>query len=258
MQDVVIVLVEPQNPANVGATARAMKNMGLSQLILVAPPAFDPHRARWMAPGCDDMFAQMRIVPDLSTALEGVHQAVATTARHRRMEQPVIEPRELGDAIAQGEPGRRTAILFGREDHGLSAEDVGRCSAILRIPTPEHASLNLAQAVLLVGHALFEARRAAGERATGRIVGGRSNNPTRALEPHDAPADLAAIEGAVQHLIRLLASTGYPAPAEKVAVTARGALQRGQINARELSALRGMIKNVEVAVRSRSSDDPTG
>lgn len=157
MDRVVVVLVEPQQPGNVGAVARAMKNTGLSRLVIVDPPAYDPHRARWMAPGCDDVIANARIVATLDEALEGTHRAVATTARHRKRDQRVIEPRALADEILADD--RVTALLFGREDYGLSVEHVARCEAIMRIPTPEHASLNLAQAVLLVGHAIFEASR---------------------------------------------------------------------------------------------------
>jgi TrmH family RNA methyltransferase len=138
----VIVLVEPQHPGNVGAAARAMKNMGLSRLVIVAPPAYDPEQARWMAPGCADLLAEMRIVGTLDEALEGVHVAVATTARHRKQGQPVFTPAELATRIADDD--RTFALLFGREDFGLSTEDVLRCDSLLRIPTPEHASLNLA------------------------------------------------------------------------------------------------------------------
>ena len=83
LERVVVVLVEPQYPGNVGAVARAMKNMGLARLVIVAPPAYDAEQARWMAPGAHDILAQARIVPDLNAALEGCHRAFAATARHR-------------------------------------------------------------------------------------------------------------------------------------------------------------------------------
>jgi TrmH family RNA methyltransferase len=230
--------------ANVGSAARAMKNMGLDRLVVVDPPAFDPERARWMAPGCDDVLARMRIVGSLEEALVGVHRVVASTARHRKLDQPVLEPATLAAEALDGPEDLVTAVLFGREDHGLSAEAVQRADAILRIPTPEHASLNLAQAVLLVAHAFFEGARARGLRATGRTVGGRTKKATRALEPRDRRVDVTEIEGAVQEIVQLLAEAGYPAPAEKVSVTARGALQRAQLTERELGALRGMLRRL--------------
>lgn len=241
---VVVVLVEPQQPGNVGAAARAMKNTGLSRLVVVAPPSFDPMRARWMAPGCDDLLAQMQLVSTLDAALVGVQRVVAATARHRRHDQPVHTPRELGAQLADDGAGV-TAVLFGREDHGLAAADVHRCESIVRIPTPEHASLNLAQAVLLVGYSLFEERVARGERATGRTVGGRSDKATASLDATEALPDVLAMERAIDQIVRVLGRSGYAAPEDKIRVTARGALQRSGVTARELSALRGMLRHLD-------------
>jgi TrmH family RNA methyltransferase len=253
---VVVVLVEPQHPGNVGAVARAMKNMGLSRLVLVAPPAWDPHRARWMAPGCDAIIAGSRLVATLDQALEGVHRAVAATARHRRHGQPVLEPRELGaellaDARSADPEDRLTAILFGREDHGLSAEATARCDALLRIATPEHASLNLSQAVLIVAHALFEAAREGGAAASGRTLGGHVDSATRALAPRAAPAaDLATVEPAMTELVALLDRVAFTRASgpERVALTARLALQRTRVTTHEVSLLRGMIARITWAL----------
>lgn len=254
-EHVVVVLVEPQHPGNVGAVARAMTNMGLSRLTLVAPPAYDPERARWMAPGCDDLLAQMRIVPTLDDALAGVHRAVAATARHRKQGQPVHEPPQIAAlALDEAEEGRTTAILFGREDFGLATADVLRCEALMRIPTPEHASLNLAQAVLLVSHALFEESRRRGASAPGRTLGGSRGRHTTAGKQQgsrrDALADLPAIEPAVDQLVGLLDRVGYlrGTPPDKVRLTARSALQRGRISVRHVEALRGMISRIEWAL----------
>jgi TrmH family RNA methyltransferase len=246
---VVVVLVEPQHPGNVGATARAMKNFGLRRLVLVDPPAYDPERARWMAPGCDDVLAEARIVSTLDEALEGVHRAVASTARHRRQGQPVLEPTAAADSIFD-DPERVHAILFGREDFGLSAEDTRRCEALLRIPTPEHASLNLSQAVVVVAHTLFEGARSRGLSATGRTLGGsRSERTTRSARPRssrDRKADLVQIEPAADELVELLDRVGYlrGTPASKVLLTARQALQRASLAVRHVEALRGMVSRV--------------
>jgi len=247
---VVFVLVEPLHPGNVGATARAMKNMDLRQLALVAPPAYDPERARWMAPGCADLLGQMRIVADLDQALVGTHRAVATTARHRRDGQRVLEPRQLAEQLLDDPEDRVTAILFGREDFGLSREHVRRCDDLLRIPTPEHASLNLAQAVMVVAHDLFEAARSRGLVASGRMVGGRKQpRATRALRRtggRERRADLPEMEPAVQELVELLVRVGYTRSAspEKVALTARQALQSAGLSLKQVDALRGMVSRI--------------
>lgn len=253
MAKLVVVLVEPQHPGNVGAAARAMRNFGLDQLVLVAPPAYDPERARWMAPGCADLLANARIVASLDEALEGVHHAWATTARHRRDGQPVLEPRDTARAI-HDDAERVHALLFGREDHGLSNEAVRRCASLVRIPTTEHASLNLGQAVLLMAHAVFEEGRSRGQRADGRTLSGpgrsRSTRDVQRPSPRDQLADLVAIEPAADELLRLLGRVGYlrGTPAHKVQLTARQALQRASLSLRHVEALRGMLSRIQWAL----------
>lgn len=244
---VVVVLVEPIQPGNVGAAARAMKNMGLRRLVLVDPPAFDPHRARWMAPGCDDVLAEARIVATLDEALVGVHRVVATTARHRRGDTRVVEPDAFAASVVSAPEGYVTAVLFGREDHGLPNDAVARAETLLRIPTPEHASLNLAQAVLVVARELFEAARASGRaEAAGRVLGGRTERATAEVERDEPYATVDQLEPAVAELVGLLDAVGYTRQAgpDKVARTVRAALQRAAPTAREVAALRGMIKRV--------------
>lgn len=261
----VMILVEPQHPGNVGAAARAMKNMGLHRLVVVDPPALDPMRVRWMAPGCDDVVRDMRVVKTLDEALDGVHTAIATTARHRRGHQPVLDPATfatrcwdeeaaLRDGTHDGEPTVR-AVLFGREDFGLSRADTDRCAALLRIPTPEHASLNLGQAVLLIAHAWFETGRRRGlAEAPGRTLGGRRDpKPTRQLQTgdrRDARADLPRIDPAAAALVELLERVGYTrsTPPERVLQTARSSLQKARVSIREVEALRGMIARITWAL----------
>lgn len=258
---IVVVLVEPQQPGNVGAAARAMKNMGLSRLVIVNPPAYDPERARWMAPGCDDMLANMRIVGSLDEALEGVQLAVATTARHRRYDPRVLTSRELAHELVELPEEHSAAILFGREDSGLDNEAVFRCGRIVRILTPDHASLNLAQAVLVIAHDLYEEARARGlVGGGGRIVGGRrAPRSTGSLQKQGADgqlADLPALEPAVSELVSLLERVGYTRAANptKVTLTARQALQSAHLTVREVHALRGMVSRVSWALDHPDKD----
>ena len=250
------MLVEPLHPGNVGSTARAMRNFGLERLTLVAPPAYDPERARWMAPGCHDLVANARIVATLEEALEGVHRVVGTTARHRREGVPVLEPAAAAAQILEegsGEPGV-TAILFGREDHGLSSEAIRYCESLIRIPTTEHASLNLAQAVLLISHALFEEGRSQGARAVGRTLAGSHRPKTTADasrgDARDRRADIPVLDPAAEAVVALLRRVGYlrGTPAEKVLHTARQALQRAHLPIRHVEALRGMVARIEWAL----------
>ncbi|MCB9687315.1 MAG: tRNA (cytosine(32)/uridine(32)-2'-O)-methyltransferase TrmJ [Alphaproteobacteria bacterium] len=254
---VTVVLVQPLHPGNVGAAARAMKNFGLRDLVLVDPPAWDPERARWMAPGCDDVFAAMRIVGTLDEALAGCHRAIGTTARHRRVGPPVIEPTPAAEAMLDGD--HRTALLFGREDSGLPNEAVLHCDALIRIATPEHASLNLGQAVLLLTHTLWEEARRRGARATGRTLGGTRERSTReAGQPDrkDRRAEIDVLEPAVQQIVDLLGRVGYlrGTPADKVRVTARQALRAASISVRQVEALRGMVARVDWALDNPGVD----
>jgi len=256
-----VVLVEPLQPGNVGAAARAMQNFGLRRLVLVAPPAYDPERARWMAPGCAELLAEARIVATLDAALEGVHQAIGTTARHRRFGQPVLEPAEAARTALDGEGV--TALLFGREDTGLSNDAIHRCSALLRIPTAEHASLNLAQAVLLCCHALFEESRRRGAEAPGRTLGGtRARSTARAgrAGPKDRQADLVALEPLAEEVVKLLGQVGYlrGTAAAKVRLTARSLLQREVMSVKEVEALRGMVGRIRWALEHPDEDWTAG
>ncbi len=248
---VVVVLVQPLHPGNVGASARAMKNFGLRRLVIVDPPAWDPERARWMAPGCDDVFEELRVVGTLDEALVGAHRVVGTTARHRRVGPKVIEPAEAASEIVGGE--ETTALLFGREDSGLPNEAVLRCDRLLRIPTPEHASLNLGQAVLLLSHALWEEARRHGAQAAGRTLGGtraRSTREAAAPDARDRRAEVQVVDPAVEQIVALLGRVGYlrGTPADKVRVTAREALRSAELSVRQVEALRGMLARVEWAL----------
>ncbi|MBT3218518.1 MAG: hypothetical protein HN348_05455 [Proteobacteria bacterium] len=258
-QEVVIVLVQPQHPGNIGAAARAMKNMGLARLVVVAPPCLDPEQVRWMAPGCNDLLAEMKIVGSLSEALVGVHRIVGTTARHRKQGHPVHTPGQVAKEFFESDD--LLAILFGREDFGLSRDDLSFCESLIRIPTPQHASLNLAQAVLLVGHDFFEEARARGGAAEGRMVGGNHGNiSTGALSrrkvARDQRAEVQQVNPAADEVVRLLDRVGYMrnTPADKVLLTVRQALQRSAPSVRHVEALRGMLTRVQWALDNPDED----
>ena len=247
------VLVEPQHPGNVGAVARAMSNTGLGGLTIVAPPAFDPQQAKWMAPGCDALLGRVRIVASVDDALRGVHHVYASTARHRRHRQPVYAPSEFAQVAVSQLGAARIAVLFGREDFGLSKTAVHRAQAIVRIPTMAHASLNLGQAAMIIAYALFERARALGMSAQGRMLGGRNTVATARLaggDARDARVDAAGVEPVVQSLVELLDRVGYTRVTnpEKVALTARVALLNARMTHRQVDALRGMIKQIDYAL----------
>ena len=142
-----VVLVRPQHSGNIGATARSIVNHGLGELILVNPPAFDPERARWMAPHSQHAINEARIVPSIGAAIAKSDYVIAATARNRKWDIPQCSIPMFIDIISQ----KRTCVLFGPEDSGLSNEDLKHAHAIMTFPTHAHQSLNLSQAVNILG-----------------------------------------------------------------------------------------------------------
>ncbi len=249
------MLVAPQHPGNVGAVARAMHNLGLTDLALVAPEAWDPEQARWMAPGCEELLHRIRVYPTLDLALTGITRVVGTTARHRRRGRPVIGPADLAARVSV-EPGIPTAILFGREDSGLTEAELGRCEAILRIPTAEHASLNLGQAALLTAWTLFDPDAATGRRLGGTPGAETSTSDQDRPDRRDHPADVATAEPVIAALSELLGTVGYLRGVDprRVQLTFRRLLQRAAASVREIEAIRGMVARIRWALDNPGTD----
>ncbi|WP_456446751.1 RNA methyltransferase [Oceanithermus sp.] len=155
-----VVLVEPREPRNVGAAARAMKNFGLEELVLVNPERpLDEAAYRLATRGASDVLERARTVATLDEALSGSVYVVATSARAREgYAGEVCTPREGAPRVRAMTAEGPVALLFGRENFGLSNEEMDRAHAVWRIPTGGYASLNLAQAVLLVAYEVFLAR----------------------------------------------------------------------------------------------------
>lgn len=153
-----IVLVGTTHPGNIGATARAMKNMGLRDLALVAPRVFPSEEATARASGADDILATARVCRDLQEAIRDCAVVIGASARLRTISWPQFDPRECAKQVCAG--SAKTAILFGREHSGLTNEELERCHRLLHIPCdPEFSSLNVAAAVQIVAYELFLAAR---------------------------------------------------------------------------------------------------
>ena len=155
-----VVLVEPREEGNIGATARAMANMGLSELVLVRPEPEIGRLARAFAVGAAAILDSARHTDSLADALEPYQRVVGTTsARARELPVPPLNPRELPPALQLEDPGTTTAILFGPEVSGLDNDQLAKCSLVVRVPcAPAQPTLNLAQAVLVIAYELYLAR----------------------------------------------------------------------------------------------------
>jgi len=230
---IVVVLYEPQDPINIGATVRAMKNMGVSDLRLVRPVGYEPGRLESVAHGTRDLVARVRHESELDAALADCVDVVAFTARRRAAKRTVLTPREMAVRLVSAAAAGPVAVMFGREDSGLPNAAADAARALCTIPTTAHASLNLAQAVMV---ALYEVHLAAAD-------------ATRVLMPpkHDAPpATAAEFAQLFEDADRALAAidffkTRYP---EHVMRTVRSLASRAAPDARELALLRAMAIEV--------------
>ncbi|WKB53985.1 RNA methyltransferase [Eleftheria terrae] len=228
------VLVQTSHPGNVGSVARAMKVMGFSDLVLVAPRFADvlvQEETIAMASGAADILARARVVETLEQALDGVSFACATAMTPRDFGPPTQAPRALFQALA-GSP-HRVGLVFGSERYGMSNEDVYRCHAVLSIPThPAYGSLNLAQAVQLVA---YDWRQALG----GFEVAPRTADVRL--------ADVPAVQGALRHWEDTLADIGFldPAAPRKLMPRLNQLLNRAQLTQEEVHILRGIARAVQ-------------
>ncbi|MCG5524527.1 tRNA (cytosine(32)/uridine(32)-2'-O)-methyltransferase TrmJ [Ectothiorhodospira haloalkaliphila] len=155
LNQVRIVLVNTTHPGNVGGVARAMKNMGLSDLHLVNPQGYPSAEATARASGADDLLARARVHEDLDAALVGCQLVLGTSARQRTLRWPQHEPRQAAAELLAAAQSGPVALLFGRERTGLTNEELDRCHALVNIPAnPEYSSLNLAAAAQVLSYEL--------------------------------------------------------------------------------------------------------
>jgi len=227
------VLVGTSHAGNVGAAARAMKVMGYTDLVLVAP-RFDDVLGRpdaiAMASGATDVLDSARVVATLVEALDGVTFACATAMTPRDFGPPTHAPRELFASLAPS--GQRVAFVFGSERYGMANEDVYRCHACLSIPTgPGYGSLNLAQAVQLIAYDWRQAQ------------GGFAVTP-RTAEP--ALADAVAVQGVLEHWRQCLVDIDFldPDAPKKLMPRLNQLLNRAQLTREEVHILRGIARAV--------------
>jgi tRNA/rRNA methyltransferase len=236
-----IVLVEPAGALNIGSIARVMKNMGLTQLVIVNPQCeVNGEEASRMSVHAIDLLAAAKIVPDLPTGLEGCTRVIATTARERAIPTRLETPRQaLPWLVESTEP---TALIFGREDSGLTNTELNYATRYIRIPVgSEYSSLNLAQAV---GVCTYELQMCAS--IGDADVPNLGSNISQQLDI--APVEL--VEGYYQQLETLLLEIGYLLPhtaahrMEKI----RRLYNRSQLSPNEVALLRGILRQVKWSI----------
>ena len=171
LDHVEIILLRPRYPENIGAAARAIRNMGIGQLVVVSPENCDLTRILKMATHvASDVVEEMKVFEDLKDAVAPYQYIVGTTARLGGERQTVFSPPEMAKFLVPISRENRIAILFGPEDRGLTNEDIRLCHALVNIPTAEFSSLNLAQAVMIICYELFKARLRSGQKKVPRLA----------------------------------------------------------------------------------------
>lgn len=231
-----IVLVGTQHPGNIGSASRAMKTMGLTRLILVAPEKPLDRDAYAMAAGADDVLEAAQVLPDLASAVADCHLVLGCTARSRRIALEELLPRDAAariDARARG--GAQIALVFGRERTGLDNEELQLCHAAVHIPAnPGYSSLNLGAAVQVLCYELRMAALAAAAAGGG-------------FERSDPPASHAQLEGFFGQLGEALDAIDFHkgrAP-ESAMRKLRRLFLRADLDEREVRLLRGVLADVE-------------
>ncbi len=154
-----IVLVETSHPGNIGAVARAMKNMGVANLVLVSPKRFPDEVADFRAVSAIDVLQQAIVVTSVEEAIKDCHLVIGTSARDRRIPWPMLDPKSCSEKVIQETSNNHNiAILFGREDRGLSNQELQQCHFHVNIPTGKaYSSLNLAMAVQIICYEIHQA-----------------------------------------------------------------------------------------------------
>ncbi len=282
MENIQIVLVEPQGPLNVGSIARVMKNFGLKKLVLVHPQC-DPlsDDALKMAVHAKDVLEQASVVNTLREALQACPRAIATTVRERMLSIPLETPKTvLPWLLETNEP---VALVFGSEDRGLSNEEMQLAPRWLRIPThPGYPTLNLSQSVALCCYELFRHRHDISSQnhetdedssqsndpvaQTPDSISNEGNHPQSStsskrplvvsgLSDGERPASLGAIEQYLGHLEAHLLEIGYLYPHTQASRIEkfRRLLHRANPSETELALLRGVISQMEWALKNRKS-----
>jgi tRNA (cytidine32/uridine32-2'-O)-methyltransferase len=239
-----IVLLETQQPRNIGSIARAMKTMGLSQLMLVKPRSFPHKDALDLASGADDVLQQARVVNTLPEAISSCVAVYGASARRRHNPMPELKPRACAEhacaLLMQAAEPADVALVFGSEPAGLDNDALLQCQYLLQIPAnPAFASLNLAAAVQII---CYELRLAAFQ---------ASDTPL--YQPVHVPAQVDAFESFFQQLLDVSEAMHYFGNKSRSQASAqlRRIFQRAQADSQEIRMLRGWLSQIQFVCKNK-------
>ncbi|MDG0978678.1 MAG: RNA methyltransferase [Halieaceae bacterium] len=243
-ESVRVVLVEPSHPGNIGGVARAMKNMGFTNLVLVKPRRFPDEEATWRAASAANILDTTRVVSSVQEAIADCHFVVGTSARERRIPWPILDSRRAAVQIRSESAKGQVAMLFGREDRGLTNDELQLCDLHVNVPTDDaYRSLNLAMAVQILCYEL-------------RMQALYDKLPVLADEEWDAPfATKEAMQRFYEHLEQTLIDIEFldPEAPRQLMTRLQRLYNRMRIDEMELNILRGMLTGTQKVVFERSA-----
>ncbi len=240
LSNIRIVLIGTTHPGNIGAVARAMKNMCLEHLYLVQPRHYPSAEATDRASGADDLLQRARVCDTLDEALQGCRMVAGASARIRSVNWPQVTPRECaGQLLLEAEQGE-VALIFGRESSGLSNSELDRCHLLVQIPSNEdYSSLNLSQAVQVLAYELYIGSLAQDSQQTERLD----------------VAGAEEMEGLFQHLEQAMVDIGFsdPRQSDKLQRRLRRLFLRARPDQDEINILRGILSAAQGRKSMRTS-----
>ncbi|AKH37477.1 MULTISPECIES: RNA methyltransferase [Nitrosomonas] len=234
LANVHIVLSHTTHPGNIGATARAMKTMGLSTLCLVNPKSFPNNEANVRASNARDILEQASVVSSLEEALHDTVLSIAMTARTRDLSNRILDARQAAKVLLEHASNAPVALIFGRESSGLTTAEISKCQLTVHIPTnPDYSSLNLAAAVQIMA---YELRMALTE--------------TTLIAPQQPAYQLAnfyEVELFYHHLEQAMIDSGFldPRQPKRLMQRLRRMFARTQLEKEEVNILRGILSALE-------------
>lgn len=241
LKNIRIVLVRPTHPGNVGATARAMKNMSLRNLYLVAPENFPSPLATDRAVGAEDLLQQATLTASLDEALKDCHLVIGTSARIRRIEWPALDPQTCARRLVDGARYGPVALLFGQERMGLLNAELDRCHFVVTIPADkEYSSLNLACAAQILAYEIY---RVAHADTTASVAEAGEN----------APVSNEDMQLLYRHLEEVLQQIGFLNPQNPRRLMRRlvRLFNRAGLDRNELNIMRGILTAVQTSQPKR-------
>ncbi len=245
-ENIRVVMIGTTHPGNIGAAARAMKNMHLSDLVLVAPQTkFPCGKARARASGAIDVLENTRVVDDLASAIDDCTLVAGASARLRAIPWPVKDARDCAEEMVVASNESKVALVFGRERSGLTNEELERCNRLVHIPANEaYSSLNIAAAVQVLSYEVHMAMR--------------DKEKLKLHVANDYPMSTAEeMEGLYQHFEQALQTIGFlnPENPRQLMRRLRKLFNRAQLDKMEMNILRGILAAAESPKKPREKND---